>query len=201
MDESDPAHRIVLDESVSMALMVVLESLSPAERTAFLLHDVFNLSFPEIAAVVGRTPAAVRQLASRTRRHIERGRPRFTPTCGEQEKLVDAFATACQDGDLESLLTVLDPDVIWRSDGGGQVTAFREVRRGADAVAPGLLSFGRQPLRSMQTALVNGAPGLVLHDAKGVLTVVAFTIDRGRIAAIDVIRNPDKLTTVQLSNG
>ena len=200
--EDDPAERAVLDESVSMALLVVLESLTPAERTAFLLHDVFNLSFNEIAAVVGRTPEAVRKLASRARQHIERGRPRSSrrPT-PSRKRLVAAFAIACQQGDLGHLLSVLDPDVVWRSDSGGKVVSIREVQRGALTVARGLIAFGRQQLGPVRIARVNGAPGLVLRDALGVLTVVAFTVQEGRITAIDVVRNPDKLAAVHIRDG
>ena len=192
----DPAERVTLDESVSMALLVILERLSAAERTAFLLHDVFGLTFEDVAGVVGRSPAAVRQLAARARRHVEDGRPRFPPTQAEQRELVAAFTAAAYDGDIEGLVAILDPDVLWRSDGGGKATALRRVERGAERVARGLIGFTRQPPRQSTIAEVNGSPGLVLVDATGVLTVVAFTVDAGRIVAIDVVRNPDKLTSV-----
>jgi RNA polymerase sigma-70 factor (ECF subfamily) len=196
LDSRDPADRVTLDESVSMALLVVLERLSAPERTAFLLHDVFSLSFEEVARVVGRSPAAVRQLAARARRHVERGRPRFPPTHAEQREVIAAFAAACQAGDLERLVALLDPDVVWRGDGGGQVAASHRVERGARNVARRLLALARRPPRGVRMAVVNGAPGLVLRDADGVLTVVAFTVDAGRVVAIDAVRNPDKLTTV-----
>jgi RNA polymerase sigma-70 factor (ECF subfamily) len=192
----DPADRVTLDESVSMALLVVLERLSPAERTSFLLHDVFGMSFAEVAAVVGRSPAAVRQLASRARQHVDGGGPRFPPTRAQQEELVAAFAAACAGGDLEGLVALLDPGVVWRADGGGKVTATRPVARGADEVARWLLSFMRRPPTLVRMAIVNGSPGLVVRDGGGVLTVVAFTVDRGRITALDAIRNPDKLTAL-----
>ena len=192
----DPAERVTLDESVSMALLVILERLSAAERTAFLLHDVFGLTFEDVAGVVGRSPAAVRQLASRARRHVEEGRPRFPPTQAEQRELVAAFAAAAYEGDMERLLALLDPDVVWRSDGGGKATALPRVERGAESVARRLIGFTRRPPRDTTIAEVNGAPGLVIVDAAGVLTVVAFAVDAGRIVAIDVVRNPDKLTGV-----
>jgi RNA polymerase sigma-70 factor (ECF subfamily) len=179
-----------------MALLVILERLSAAERTAFLLHDVFGLTFEDVAGVVGRSPAAVRQLASRARRHVEEERPRFPPTQAEQRELVAAFSAAAYDGDMERLAALLDPDVVWRSDGGGKATALRRVERGAERVARGLIGFTRRPPRQSTIAEVNGSPGLVLVDATGVLTVVAFTVDAGRIVAIDVVRNPDKLTSV-----
>jgi RNA polymerase sigma-70 factor (ECF subfamily) len=168
---ADPADRVTLDESVSMALLVVLETLSPAERTAFLLHDVFGLPFEEVAEVVGRSPAAVRQLASRARRHVRGDGPRVPPSQAEQAELLDAFTGACAGGDLDRLVVLLDPDVV-------------------------LLGYARRPPRRMRTALVNGAPGLVMRDADGVLTVLALTVDAGRVTAIDVVRNPDKLTAV-----
>lgn len=192
----DPADRVTLDESVSMALLVVLERLSPAERTAFLLHDVFGFGFEEVAGVVGRSPAAVRQLASRARRHVDEGRPRFPPTRAEQERLVTAFAAACSNGDMQQLLALLDPEVVWRADGGGKVTAARPTAGGAANVARWLLALARRPPQSLRIAIVNGGPGVVMRDADGVLTVIAFTIDAGRITALDVMRNPDKLAGV-----
>jgi len=194
--DDDPADRVTLDESVSMALLVVLERLSPAERTAFLLHDVFGLAFEEVAGVVGRTPAAVRQLASRARKHVEDGQPRFPPTLAQQRRLVAAFADACGGGDMERLVALLDPGVVWRSDGGGKVSAARPATPGARNVARWLIALARRPPRSLRMATVNGVPGLVMRDGDGVLTVIAFTIDAGRITAMDVMRNPDKLTTV-----
>ncbi|MFD4143771.1 RNA polymerase sigma factor SigJ [Streptomyces sp. NPDC058572] len=194
----DPAERVTLDESVSMALLVVLEQLSPAQRTAFLLHDVFGVPFDEVADVVGRTPAAVRQLAARARRDVELGRPRFPPTIGQQREIAEAFADACQGGDLEGLVALLDPDVRLRGDGGGKVSAVRHIERGAGHVAGLLIGFTRRPLRQLRIAQVNGAPGLVVSGADGNLSVVAFTVDAGRITDIDVVRNPDKLTAVHL---
>ena len=146
--------------------------------------------------MVGRTPAAVRQLASRARKHVEDGRPRFPPTQAEQRRLVTAFAEACGNGDVRQLVTLLDPDVVWRADGGGKAIAAHPAKAGAQNVARLLLAFARHPPRSIRMVSVNGAPGLVMRDADGVLTVIAFTVDAGRITALDVMRNPDKLTTV-----
>lgn len=194
----DPAERVTLDEQVSTALLVVLERLSPAERTAFVLHDVFGLGFPEVAEVVGRTQAAVRQLAARARRHVDEGRPRFPASREQQSEIVAAFAIAWQAGDVEALLGVLDPEVVFTSDGGGVVTAARKPVEGAERVARMLAGFTRV-LRARSDAdahgalaEVNGAPGLVLDDGE-IRGVVSFTIDAGRIVAIDIVRNPQKL--------
>lgn len=195
----DPADRVTLDESVSMALLVVLERLSAAERSSFLLHDVFGLSFDEVADVVGRSPAAVRQLASRARRHVEEGRPRFPPTRGQQLELVAAFAQACSEGDVQGLVEILDPDVVWRSDGGGKVSASRTIQHGAERVAKINIALARKPPLDGRVADVNGAPGLVFRAGDGNLTVMSFTVDAGRIVAIDVVRNPDKLTSVPVA--
>jgi len=128
----DPADRVTLDESVSYALLTVLEQLSPAERTAFVLHDVFDVPFGDVAKVVGRTPEAVRQLASRARRHVKREGPRFAASRDEHDRAVRAFAQAVAEGNLEGLVAVLDPDVVWTSDGGGRARrAHADARRGA----------------------------------------------------------------------
>ncbi len=192
-EADDPAERVTLDESVSMALLVILEKLSPPQRTAFLLHDVFGLPFEEVAEVVGRSPAAVRQLAARARQHVEHGRPRFPPTHDEQRRVVAAFAAACQEGDLEQLITMLDPDVVWRGDGGGKVVSTRAEQRGREPVAAGLLAFATRLRFDVRFATVNGAPGLVLREEDGTVSVCSLTLDEGRIVAIDVVRNPDKL--------
>ena len=134
-DEADPARKVDLDESVSMALLVVLESLSPAERSAFLLHDVFGYSFSEVAQIVGRTPAATRQLATRGRHAVQARRPRYPADVEEQREIIAAFRAAAQNGDVGSLVEVLDPAVTFRSDGGGVVNAARTVFTGADRVA------------------------------------------------------------------
>jgi RNA polymerase sigma-70 factor, ECF subfamily len=194
--DEDPADRVTLDESISLALLVLLERLSPAERTAFLLHDVFGLSFDEVAQVVGRSPATSRQLAIRARRRVADGRPRFPPTRTEQQAIVSAFAQACTEGDLDRLIGLLHRDVIWRSDGGGKVNAARRPQRGAAKVARGILALARRPPQAAHLADVNGAPGLLLRDADGVLTVIALTVDQGLITSIDIFRNPDKLLAV-----
>jgi RNA polymerase sigma-70 factor, ECF subfamily len=196
---ADPADQVTLGDSVSMALMVVLERLSPAERTAFVLHDVLGVSFDEIAEIVGRNPAAVRQLANRARRHVTEGRPRYTASAEAQRRVVEAFALACAEGDLEALLGTLEDEVIWRSDGGGQTSAIRKPLQGRDRVGKALLGFARRAPQRARFALVNGQEGLVITDADGVLTVMAFTLSGEKIVAIASIRNPRKLAHVPRS--
>lgn len=196
---TDPAEQVTLDESVSMALLVVLDELSPAQRTAFLLHDVFGMPFGEVAEVVGRSPAAVRQLASRARRQIEQSRPHSPAPRAEQSRLVRSFAAACREGDLEGLVRLLDPEVAWRGDGGGLVSSLPGVVRGAERVARGLIAFGRGPMPpgTMHVATVNGAAGLVFYTPGGEVSVASFTVGGGRITAIDVQRNPEKLRSLR----
>ncbi|MFG2444868.1 RNA polymerase sigma factor SigJ [Nocardia fluminea] len=188
----DPADRISQDERVTTALLVVLESLSPAERTAFVLQDVFGMSGPEVAEVVGRTPAAVRQLASRARKHVENGTPRFPASPAEQEKVVSAFSLAWRSGDLSSLLGILDENVVLTADGGGKVPAIRQPVRGAELIAKMLLGWYTAANGWGRSVLVNGMPGLVVFDGTNV-GVFSFVVDAGRVVAITVVRNPDKL--------
>ena len=189
----DPADRVTQDERVTTALLVVLESLSPAERTAFVLQDVFGMTGPEVAEVVGRTPAAVRQLASRARKHVEKGTPRFPASHEEQEKVVSAFALAWRSGDLGALLGVLDENVLLTADGGGKVPAIRQPVRGAELIAKLFMGWYRAGSGAWGRAvLVNGAPGLLVFDGSHI-GVFSFTIDNGSITAINTVRNPDKL--------
>jgi RNA polymerase sigma-70 factor, ECF subfamily len=193
-NDEDLADRVTLDESVSMALLVVLESLTPAERSAFLLHDVFGYSFDEVAGIVGRTAQAARQLAARARRRVEAARPRYPATAAQQRQLLEAFLTAASSGDVEALLALLDPQVEYRSDGGGRVPAARGVLRGAERVAGVLAAMAAHYRGVYQAAVVevNGAHGLLV-EGEGTVSVIALTVDAGRIRAIDMIRNPDKL--------
>ena len=192
--EDDPADRVTLDESVSYALLAVLEQLSPAERTAFVLHDVFDVPFTEVAEVVGRSPQAVRQLASRARRHVEEERPRFETSRGDHERAVRAFAHAITEGDLDGLVSVLDPDVVWTSDGGGRAIASRKPVRGAARVARAWIALRRKAgAAGTRQVELNGRPGLVLTGADGRLSVLSFAVEGGRITRIDAVRNPDKL--------
>jgi RNA polymerase sigma-70 factor (ECF subfamily) len=197
-DTSDPAVRTDLDEDVSMAMLIVLESLSPAERGAFLLHDVFGYSFEEVARIVDRTPGATRKLAARARAAVEARRPRYPARAEEQRQIVKAFFGAAKDGDLASLLELLDPSVTYRSDGGGLVPAARTVFAGAERVARIFTAmsghYGELFTGSLVT--INGAAGLLL-EIGGDRSVVAITVDRGLITSIDIVRNPEKLTTLE----
>lgn len=191
----DPVDRVTLDDSVRMALMVVLERLSPAERTAFVLHDVFGLPFDEVAGVVGRSPAACRKLASRARGHLATEAPRFRVERSALEALVTRFARACGDGDLESLVAVLDPDATgWFDSGGHLPDAPTGPIHGARAVAELLLaSFAGRPA-TFEPALVNGGPGAVVKLHGRTVTVIALDVVQGRVARIHAVGNPDKLT-------
>ncbi len=191
----DPADRVSMDDSVSMALLVVLESMTPAERVAFVLHDVFRYTFPEVADVVGRTPAACRQLASSARRRIRSERRNPVPPA-EHASAVRSFKTAWQTGDLTALIDVLDPDVTAITDGGGIVSAALEPVHGPEAVARLLLGvIDRRPDLAIREETVNGEPGLVATDGDdhtlAVLTLAATT--GGRIRHVWAVRNPRKL--------
>jgi len=192
---SDPADRVTLDERVSFALMVALEALSPAERTAWVLHDLFGLPFRDVASVVGRTTAAVRQLAVRARAHIAAGASRIEVDPGERRRVADAFLTAAAGGDLATLVSVLDPDVVLVSDGGGQVRAARRPVVGAYNVARLFLGLARRspPGAVLRPIPVNGGPGFILTQDDATLLVAALTVVRGRISRIDLVLAPDKL--------
>ena len=192
----DPADRVTLDESVSYALLALLEQLSPAERTAFVLHDVFELPFGEVADVVGRTPEAVRQLASRARRHVAQQRPRFEASRDEHERAVHAFAQAVAEGDIDGLVAVLDPDVVWTSDGGGHAIAARKPVHGAARVARAWIAMRGRAADAPAAIGLNGRLGLLLAGRDGHRSAVSFVVDDGRIARIDVVRNPEKLRRV-----
>jgi RNA polymerase sigma-70 factor, ECF subfamily len=194
----DPADRVTLDESVSYALLALLEQLSPAERTAFVLHDVFDVPFGEVAEVVGRTPEAVRQLASRARRHVADKRPRFEASPDEHERAVYAFAQAVTEGDLDGLVAVLDPDIVWTSDGGGRAIASRRPIEGAERVARAWIAMHRKAPDEASATLIdlNGRLGLLIAAGDGDRSAVSFLVEGGRITRIDVVRNPEKLRRV-----
>jgi RNA polymerase sigma-70 factor, ECF subfamily len=190
---ADPADRITLDESVNMAFLVVLESMTSAERVAFILHDVFRYSFAEVAEIVGRSPAACRQLASSARRRIGGAPPPVAPA-GRSGAIVRDFKRAWEARDINGLIAVLDPDARAVADGGGLVQARLEPVEGAEAVARGLFDVAdTNPDLVMLERTVNGQPGLVLQQGGVTGTVMAFEIAHDRIIRIWAIRNPEKL--------
>ena len=193
--DDDPEAEALLADSVGLALLVVLETLTPAERLAFVLHDMFDVTFDEIAPALGRTPAATRKLASRARRRVRRASREQDADPALQRRIVDAFLAASRAGDLEALVAVLDPDVVFRVDLGPQASRRPPVR-GADAVARQVLARGRPLAPLGRPAIVNGAPGvLVLSDGRP-LAAVAFTVSNERILAIDVVADAAKLRSL-----
>ena len=194
----DPEHEALLGDSVGLALLAVLDTLNPGERIAFVLHDVFGVPFEDIAPIVGRSPTAARQLASRARRRV-RGAPVPDADLGAQWAVVDAFLAASRDGDFERLLAVLDPDVVLRSDGGPGRPGLVSLLRGADAVAAGALSFRRLADRATR-ALINGVPGGVAWTPGGrPISVVSLTVSGGRIVSIDILADPERLARLDLA--
>ena len=196
-DGSDPEQEALLGDAIGLALLVVLDTLTPAERLAFVLHDVFAVPFDEIAPIVGRSSAATRQLASRARRRVQGAHVSDADVAG-QRALVDAFLAAAREGDFEGLIAILDPDVVLRADGGPARPKLSALVRGAEAVAAGSLAFRRASL-SVQPALVNGLPGAVVRTSKGEpFAVGSFTVRNGRIVAIDILADPDRLHRLDL---
>ena len=195
-DLFDPAHEAELVDSVGLALLVVLETLAPAERLAFVLHDMFAVPFDEIATIVDRAPAAARQLASRARRRVQGA---ATPDVdrARQRRVVDAFFAAARGGDFEALVAVLDPDVVLRSDGGVARPSVSEVVRGAAAVAGRASGYTRlSPF--VRPAIVNGVAGVVVAPGGRPFSVMAFTVRGGRIVEIDAISDPERLRRLAL---
>ncbi len=191
----DVAEDVELAESVSIAMLTVLETLNPAERAVFVLREVFAAPYDEIAQALGKTPAATRQIAHRARAHVEARRPRMQVTKDEQEAAVERFLAAIHTGDVKALLAVLAPDVVLVTDGGGLVAAALRPIEGADKVARFLSGSARAAIQLVgRTVSVNGAPALWI-DIDGALdTVASLTLEDGRITRIYVIRNPRKLT-------
>jgi RNA polymerase sigma factor (sigma-70 family) len=194
----DPEQEALLADSVGLALLVVLETLAPAERLAFVLHDMFAVPFEEIAPMVGRTPVATRQLASRARRRVQGATPDHDADLTEQRAVVDAFLAAAREGDFDALVAVLDPDVVFRADRGRLPVAARRPAevRGADEVATTVLARGARLARFCRPAVVNGAAGLVVAPGPRPIAVIGFTVAEGRIVEIDLIADPKKLRTL-----
>jgi RNA polymerase sigma-70 factor (ECF subfamily) len=194
----DPEHEAVLADSVGLAMLVVLETLTPAERLAFVLHDLFAVPFEDIAPMIERTPAAARQLASRGRRRVRGAAPAPDPDLARQREVVNAFFAAARGGDFDALVAVLDPDVVLRADGGAARTRPTVVLRGAHAVA-GQAKVAAKLAGSVRPALVNGAAGVVSVVAGKVFSVMGFTVAGGRIVAIDVLYDPQRLADLDLT--
>jgi RNA polymerase sigma factor (sigma-70 family) len=195
-DDVDPEQEALRADSVSLALLVVLETLNPAERLAFVLHDMFDVSFEEIAPIVGRSPTAARQLASRARRRVRGAAPAPDADRVRQRQVVDAFLAAARGGDFDALLAVLDPEVVLRVDRGPLATS-REIR-GAAAVIEQARTFARLG-RFARPARVNGSAGFVIASPTGPLAVAGFAIADGRIVEIDLLADPVRLRALDLS--
>ena len=188
----DPEHEALLADSVGLALLVVLDTLTPAERLAFVLHDMFAVPFEEIAPVVDRTPAAARQLASRARRRVQ-GAASPDVDLSEQRRVVDAFLAASREGDFDALVAVLDPEVVFRLDVGGTGPRAREPVVGAEQVAHQILERGRPFAPFARPAVVNGSAGAVVVRGGRPFAVVGFTVVGGRIAEIDLVADQQKI--------
>jgi RNA polymerase sigma-70 factor (ECF subfamily) len=189
---SDPEYEALIADSVGLALLVVLETLSPAERLAFVLHDMFAVPFDDIASITGRSPAAARQLASRARRRVQGEAPVPDADLARQRAVVDAFSAAAREGDFEALVAVLDPDVVLRSDGGADRPGETFVIRGARAVAERAASFAHlSPFA--RPVLVNGAVGALVAPHGTPFALLGFTVTDGRIVEIDVLSDPVRL--------
>jgi RNA polymerase sigma-70 factor (ECF subfamily) len=195
-DEDEPGLEALLAESVGLALLVVLDALSPAERLAFVLHDVFGVPFADIAAALERSEAAAQQLASRARRRV-RDSPEPDRDLARQRRVVDAFFIASRDGDFDALLEVLDPDVELRIDGGVLRAEASLAVRGADAVSAHTATYAKlYPF--VRPALVNGAAGALVAPHDSLFSVMAFTVTNGRIVQIDALLDPERLEQLDL---
>ena len=195
IDDGNPERQVLLADSVGLALLVVLETLNPAERLAFVLHDVFGVPFDDIAVVVERTPEAARQLATRARRRVQAA-PTPDPDLARQRVVVDAFLAAARAGDMSELLAVLDPDVVFRADAGALPAGATFPVVGAPAVAARVLASAPRFIAHAARAIVNGQAGAVFAPEGRLVGVIGFTVVDGRIAAIDLIADPVKLRRV-----
>jgi RNA polymerase sigma factor (sigma-70 family) len=195
---SDPEQEALLADSVGLALLVVLDTLAPAERLAFVLHDMFDLPFDEIAPIVNRSPAAARQLASRARRRVRGVDTVPDSDLTRQRRVVDAYLAAARGGDLEALVVLLDPDVVLRADRGAVPTGIPMVIRGARAVAKGALASAERA-QLARAAMVNGAVGLVMAPRGQLVVALCFTFGQDRITGIDVVAEPGRLRQLDLA--
>jgi len=198
--EDSPEQQSLLADSVGLALLVVLETLTPAERLAFVLHDMFAVPFEEIAPRVGRTPDATRQLASRARRRVRGSASVPDADLSRQREVVAAFLAAAREGDFDALVAVLDPDVVFRVDGGRRPNVAPTLLTGAAAVARQAADQGPRFAKLCRPALVNGAAGIVVQGAQGLIGVVGVTVISGRITEIDLVLDPEKVGRIQLAD-
>ncbi len=196
-DGPSPEHALLLANTVGLALLVVLETLSPAERVAFVLHDVFGMPFEEVAPIIERTPEAARQLASRARRRVQARNATTDTDLEAQRAVVDAFRAAAEEGDFQRLVAVLDPDVVLRADVGASATKPIQIR-GAEQVARGALMYSRAGLLR-RPALVNGMAGLVVMLDGEPHAIMAFVVSGGRIVEIDILRDPARVSKLDLT--
>ncbi len=197
-EHGDPEHEALCADSVGLAMLVVLETLSPAERLAFVLHDMFGMTFEEIAPIVERNVAATRQLASRARRRVRGADEPQPESLVQQRRVVEAFLKASREGDFDALLAVLDPDVVFRGDGGTTGPPVPTEVRGAEEVANVVLTRGAPFAHLGRPAIVNGRAGAVVALPDRVMTVVAFTIEDGRVTEMDLLVDPEKLRNVRV---
>jgi len=196
--ELDPEHQAILADSVGLALLVVLDALSPDERLAFVMHDMFAVPYKDIAAMIGRSPAATRQLASRAKRRVQGEAPRSDAGLSEQRQIVDAFFAAARDGDFEALVAVLDPDVVLRSDGGARRAGATFLVRGAAEVASRAMVYASMS-PFVLPAIVNGSAGVVVAPRGTAFSVMAFTVRHGKVIAIDSLADPSRLGRLDLA--
>jgi RNA polymerase sigma-70 factor, ECF subfamily len=196
-DESSPEEEALLADAVGLAVLVVLDTLTPPERLAFVLHDLFAVPFEEIAPIIGRSSDATRQLASRGRRRVQ-GASLPDADVERQREVVAAFFAAARGGDFDALLAVLDPDVVVRSDGGTRRPALTSLTRGAESVAHRAMAFA-QPAARLEPVLVNGAAGVVVVLDGQPFSVMGFTVSNAKITAIDVLADPERIANLDLS--
>jgi RNA polymerase sigma-70 factor, ECF subfamily len=199
LDEADPEADVVLAESVSMAMLVVLETLGPDERAVFVLREVFGFDYDEIASAVGKSAPTVRQIAHRAREHVQSRRKRFEPVDpAQREEITAQFLAAAANGDVEALIGLLAPDVAWIADGGGKVSAARKPVVGATRVARAIVGLVRRGLPDMRIELAtcNSAPAVLVYSQDRVDLVITVDVVDGKIANFYAIRNPEKLTAI-----
>ncbi|MFE7776632.1 RNA polymerase sigma factor SigJ [Streptomyces sp. NPDC057445] len=195
---TDPEQEALVADSVGLAMLVVLDTLPPAERLAFVLHDMFAVPFDEIAPIVGRTPTATRQLASRARRRVQGAEPAQDTDLARQREIVDAFIAASRGGDFEALVSLLDPDVVLRVDGGVLAAGASKVVRGAETVAGQALMF-RHFSPYARSVLINGTVGSITLPEGKAVAIMAFTFSNGKVVQLDILADPERLRQIDVA--